>query len=114
MNPRCVEGTIQLLDCVFDQTCVTQVDRDYADTGIPQLQTCVLTYCIRDCFPKTTCSALGRCCKSITDVPTRQTCIGTVNMLDEDNCRAIVENVLRPQLGNQFCPEVGAADAGGD
>jgi hypothetical protein len=114
MNARCVEGTAQLLDCVFDQTCVAQVDRDYADTGLNQLQLCVLTYCIQDCFPKTICSALGRCCKSIPAGPTQQTCIGTVNMLDENNCQSIVDNVLRPQLGGGFCPGVPGADAGGD
>jgi hypothetical protein len=115
-HPRCAEGMSKLLDCVFQTTCVAQVDSAYADAGVVQFQTCVLNHCISQCFPKTICSQLAGCCKDIPSdmLAAQQTCIGAVNALDESNCQNILENVLRPQLGAQFCGGPTPADGGGD
>jgi hypothetical protein len=114
MSSRCATGSVQLQDCVYDPACVAQIDNEYADTGITQLQACVLTYCSKYCFPKTTCSALARCCKDIPAGAPRQTCVGAVNTLDETNCGSILVNVLRPEIDSGFCPGAGGVDAGGD
>jgi hypothetical protein len=114
-SARCAEGMAKLLDCVYDTTCVGQVDSEYADAGVVQYQTCVLGHCISQCFPKTICSMLARCCKDIPadQLAAKDTCTGAVNQLDESNCQNILDNVLRPQLGSQFCGG-GSSDAGGE
>jgi hypothetical protein len=116
MHPRCAEGMSKLLDCVFQTACVAQVDTEYADAGVLQFQTCVLDHCIQQCFPKMICSQLARCCQQIPPnmLAAQQTCIGAVNALDESNCQNILDNVLRPQLGEQFCGGPGPADGGGE
>jgi hypothetical protein len=114
MSSRCATGSVQLQDCVYDPTCVAQVDNENADTGLTQLQTCVLTYCVKYCFPKTTCSALARCCKEIPPGAARETCVGAVNTLDETNCESILVNLLRPEIDSGFCPGAGDLDGGGD
>ncbi len=113
-HPRCAEGLAKLLDCVFDATCVEQIDTEYADAGVVDLQTCVLMYCVKDCFPGKICSQLAACCKDIPPSAARDVCIGTVNLLDESNCTSILDNTLRPQLGSQFCGGPAPVDAGHD
>jgi hypothetical protein len=110
----------KLLDCVYDPACVAQVDNAYGDAGVVQYQTCVLHFCTVPCFPKAICSGLALCCKDIPadELAAKQTCIGAVNELDESNCQNILDNVLRPHLGSQFCggpsPDGGSSsDAGG-
>jgi hypothetical protein len=114
-NPRCVEGTMMLENCVYDAKCVDLVDSEYADSGLNALQSCTVLSCIGPCFPGPICSQLATCCKDIpTDLPSAlQVCISSVNKLVESGCESLLDNILRPQLGSQFCtgaPE----DAGGD
>jgi hypothetical protein len=118
-NARCAEGAMKLQQCVYDAVCVTQVDNDYADTGVLDLQNCTISNCSLPCFPMKNCLQLATCCKQIpSNLPSAlQTCIATVNKLDENGCQNILDNVLRNQLGAQFCTganDAGPADAGGD
>jgi hypothetical protein len=114
-NPQCVVGEQQLVDCVFDAVCVSQVDTEFADAGVVDLQNCVVNYCTAACFPGPVCSMLAGCCKDVPDaqVVARQVCIGAVNLLDENNCMKVLVDTLRRELGSQFCGGP-APDAGGD
>ncbi len=116
-NAACAQASTLLLDCVFDTTCVGQIDREYADSGVVQLQTCVLGHCIKQCFPQKNCGALALCCKDIPpdQLASKETCTGAVNQLDESNCLSVLDNVLRPQLGAGFCGgDAGTTDAAGE
>jgi hypothetical protein len=115
MTPRCPQGLQELLNCVFDQTCVNQVDNEYAGTGVVELQNCVVNYCTGACFPGQLCGMLATCCKDIPDADSVafQVCVGAVNLLDENNCTKVLNNTLRRELGSQFCGGP-APDAGGD
>jgi hypothetical protein len=115
-NAACTQASSLLLDCVFDQACVGKIDHDYADSGVNQLQTCVLGHCVSQCFPGPKCLALARCCKDIPadQLASKQTCTGTVNQLDEADCVSILDNVLRPSLGAGFCGGDAGADAAGE
>jgi hypothetical protein len=112
-SARCTQGTAALLDCVYDPVCVGQVDNEYLDAGVVELQNCVVNYC-GVCFPGMNCNTLAGCCKDIPDAQAiaRQLCIGTVNQLDEMNCKKVLEGTLRQALGSQFCGGP-APDAGG-
>jgi hypothetical protein len=113
LDPRCVAGVYCTLDCVFDPACVSHCDDLYADAGVfLTLTNCAITQCINDCLPGQECLQLAQCCPRIADVTTRNVCIGTVNFLDEARCRNMLDNVLLPQFGPQFCP--GPQDGGAD
>jgi hypothetical protein len=117
MNPKCAMGEQLVLDCVYDQNCVNQVEGEYAEAGVPgvtDLVNCVVTYCSAYCLPGTNCSILGPCCEGIPDADTlaRTVCIGAVNTLNENNCLKVLNAELRRQLGESFCP--GAPDSGWD
>lgn len=111
MNAACAQASSKLLDCVYDPTCITEVDNEYADTGVVALQTCTLKYCIGVCFPGMVCSQLAQCCKGLAS-PLDQVCIDTVNQLDEANCEKVLDDTLRAQLGSQFCGGPAPVDAG--
>jgi hypothetical protein len=113
MNPRCVVGEELLLNCVYDATCVNQVEAEYGDAGVVDLVNCVVTYCSDKCFAGPYCSVLAGCCKDVPDAQpvARTLCIGAVNLLDEMNCLKVLNDTLRRELGESFCP--GAPDSGG-
>jgi hypothetical protein len=112
-NPRCAEGAMKLQQCIYSATCVNQVDMDYADTGVLDLQSCTVNNCLLPCFPKQNCSQLATCCDQIpSNPPALQACIAAVNKLDEPGCLNFLDNILRSQFGTQFCttPTDGGAD----
>jgi hypothetical protein len=105
MNPKCIEGEMQLLNCVYQPVCVGQIDSEYPDTGVVDLQNCVINYCMAPCFPGAICNGLAPCCLEIGDAEAlvRQVCVAAVNLLDENNCMKVLVDTLRPALGSQFC-----------
>jgi hypothetical protein len=117
-NPRCAEGALKLQQCIYDAVCVTQVDNDYADTGVLDLQNCTINNCYLPCFPMQNCGHLATCCKQIpASLPSAlQACIAAVDKLDETGCQNFLDNILRSQFGSQFCttPNDAGSDAGGD
>jgi hypothetical protein len=122
-NPRCAEGAWKLQQCIYNASCVFQVDKDYADTGVLDLQSCTVNSCFAPCFPQKNCSQLATCCTQIpSNPPALQACIAAVNKLDETGCQNFLDNILRNQFGSQFCTgaddagpgDAGPNDAGGD
>jgi hypothetical protein len=113
-DPMCVQGIQCSLDCVFDSTCVEQCLATYATDGgvLVPYQTCAISNCESACLPGPICAALARCCLTIQDQSARELCAAAVNTADESGCVSIVTNVLRPQLGQSFCPAIGDAGAG--
>jgi hypothetical protein len=112
-DPRCATAINCSLRCVFDTTCIAQCDDEYADAGVfLTFENCAISQCINDCLPGPDCLQLAQCCPLITDVTAQNVCIGTVNALDEANCKNTLDNVLRPQLGPTFC--VSGQDGGAD
>ena len=114
MNPKCVAGEMQLLDCVYQPVCVANVDSEYPDAWVVDLQNCVINYCMMECFPGQMCNGLAPCCLEIPDAQAlvRQVCVAAVNRLDEANCTKVLVDTLRPALGSQFSGGP-APDAGG-
>ncbi len=115
-NARCAEGVAKLQNCIYNANCVDQIDNDYADTGVLALQQCTVNTCIEQCFPGPLCSQLATCCPDIpsTSPSALQVCISSVNKLDETGCQNILDGILRPQFGSQFCAGIAPGDAGGD
>jgi hypothetical protein len=114
-NPRCAEGARKLQDCIYDAVCVEQVDNDYADTGVLDLQSCTVNNCIGPCFPGQVCSHLATCCRGVpSGLPALlQVCISAVEKLDETGCQSFLDNTLLPQVPGA-CSGPPPADAGGD
>jgi hypothetical protein len=116
-SARCTEGMQKLLDCVYDPTCVEQVQEEYGDSGTRDFQSCVLHQCTTDCLPGPSCALLAGCCREIdktSQFSAWEVCVGAVNALDESKCVTILDSVLRPRLGPTFCGGMAPADGGHD
>jgi hypothetical protein len=112
-DPRCLGGINCSLDCVYDPACIAHCDDVYGDAGVfLTLEKCAISQCVNACVPGPECLTLAKCCPLLVDVTEARVCIGTVDSLDEGNCQNLLDNVLRPQLGADFCG--GPGDGGKD
>jgi hypothetical protein len=103
-DPRCVEAINCSLGCVYDPGCIQSCDTRYGDAGVfLTFQSCAIGQCSTVCLPGPECLKLARCCPFVSDTAAHGVCVGTVNGLDENKCQNTLDNVLRQQLGANFC-----------
>jgi hypothetical protein len=97
-EPQCLEASEALEDCLYEVSCILQVNVDYADAPAFGAYSECIAACGTQCMPTGDCLALAECCQQTTEQFLRDACFAIIAGEDQTECRTRLDNEF-----SQYC-----------